>query len=31
MGKFAQALSSNPLTSKYFDLNSPEVLSVVAA
>jgi len=31
MNKFAQALASNPLTSKYFDLNSPEVLAVVAA
>ena len=31
MNKFAQSLANNPLTSKYFDLNSPEVLSVVAA
>lgn len=29
--RFAEQLAKNPLTSKYFDLNSPEVVAVVAA
>lgn len=29
--EFAKKLAGNPLTSKYFDLNSPEVISLIAA